>query len=44
MALFKEKKELLTFQLNEIELADVNIKEEINLTSEYKKLNHFSQF
>ena len=40
LSIYKEKKELLNFQLNEIELADVNIKEEINLMNEYKKLNH----
>ena len=39
--LFIKKKRASYFQLNEIELADVNIKEEINLTNEYKKLNHY---
>ena len=34
------KKKKLNFQLNEIELAGVNIKEEINLMNEYKKLNY----
>ena len=40
LLLYEEKKELLNFQLNEIELANIKIEEETNLLSEYKKLNH----
>jgi len=40
LLLYKEKKELLNFQLNEIELADIKIEEETNLIREYKRLNH----
>ena len=40
LLLYKEKKELLKFQLNEIELANIKIEEEIDLINEYKKLNH----
>ena len=40
LLLYEEKKELLNFQLNEIELADIKIEEETNLLNEYKRLNH----
>ena len=40
LLLYEEKKELLSFQLNEIELADIKIEEETNLIREYKRLNH----
>ena len=40
LLLYEEKKELLNFQLNEIELADIKIEEETNLINEYKRLNH----
>ena len=40
LSLYKEKKELLNFQLNEIELANIKIEEEVDLINEYKKLHH----
>ena len=36
----EQKRDLLEFQLNEIELADIQLEEEIELLNEYKKLNH----
>ena len=43
MALFKEKKELLIFQLNEIKMADIKENEEAELYADYKKLNSKEQ-
>ena len=43
LLLYKEKQELLNFQLNEIELADIKIEDENNLLSEYKRLNHHEE-
>ena len=40
LLLSKEKKELINFQLNEIESAGIIIEEETKLLIEYKKLNH----
>ena len=40
LSLSEEKKELLSFQLNEIESAGIIIEEETKLLNEYKKLNH----
>ena len=40
IALHKEKKELLEFQLNEIQMADIKEDEEEKLYSDYKKLNN----
>lgn len=40
LSLSEEKKELLNFQLNEIESAGIVIEEEIKLLNEYKKLNN----
>ena len=43
LSLYEEKKELLHFQLNEIELADIKIEDEAKLINEYKKLNHIEE-
>ena len=40
ISLNEQKKELLEFQLNEIELADIQVEKEVELLNEYKKLNH----
>ena len=40
ISLYKEKKELLEFQLSEIEMADIKVDEEEKLYLDYKKLNN----